>query len=155
MMGKTLIVVTLGMVLAMTGVTLAQAQEAEAPAPALDAGTPPGAPGAPQAGETDEPLDVLGQIVQAARSGNWRLVASGALVLVMFCLRRFRDRVTWFGTSRGGATLAMGLALAGAFASALATSAPIDWRLVTGAIGVAFTGVGGYHWFRRVLGIES
>ena len=45
----------------------------------------------------------------------------------------------------------MVLSLMGAFSAALATGAAISVNLVLSAVGVAFTAVGGWQWFKRLF----
>jgi hypothetical protein len=115
------------------------ATEADAPAEA-----------APEAAQKD-PIGALLSLVEAVRGGQWRLVASLALGLLMFGLAKVRDKVKWFSGDRGGAVLVGVLALAGALSTALASDASIDWRLFLGAAGVMWTAVGGYTWIKRLI----
>lgn len=98
-----------------------------------------------------DPFEVLGKIVEAAGSGNWRLVAAFALVLVMMVVGKFRDRLAIFRGDRGGALLVMVLALGGAVSTALMTDKPLDVSLFLGAVGTAFTAVGGFQWVKRLM----
>lgn len=97
------------------------------------------------------PVDTLGDLVSAVKDGNWRLVVSLLLGIVMFAGAKFRDKISWFKGDRGGAILAMILAMAGAVATALASDAAMDWKLFLGAAGVAWTAVGGYTWIKRLF----
>ena len=45
----------------------------------------------------------------------------------------------------------MVLALGGASSTALLTPAELDWRLLLGAIGVAWTAAGGVQWAKRLI----
>lgn len=91
------------------------------------------------------------ELVQALRSGDWRLVAAFALIGIMIGLRRVRDKVPWFKGDRGGAIMIMLLSLAGAFSTSLATSAPVDAKMVLSAVAIAWTAVGGYTWLKRLI----
>lgn len=105
--------------------------------------------------ETQQEISgVLSQIVAAARAGHWRLVASGLLILTMLLLARFRqhDWLEWaFGGSRGGSILIGVLGILGGLASAIATDAPLDWRLLLGGLAVTWTAVGGVVWLRSLV----
>lgn len=103
-----------------------------------------------EAAEAD-PLGTAGDLVSAVREGNWRLVASLALALLMFGLSKVRDKIKWFKGDRGGAVLVGILGLAGAVATALAGDGPLDWKLLLGALGVTWTAVGGYTWVKRLI----
>lgn len=91
------------------------------------------------------------EFVQALRSGDWRLVAAFALVAIMIGLRRIRDKVPWLQGDRGGAIAVMLLSLAGAFTTSLSTDAPVDFKMVLGAVAIAWTAVGGYTWVKRLI----
>jgi len=98
-----------------------------------------------------DPAGSARELVAAIRGGNWRYVAALALAFMMFLLSRVRDKVKWFKGDRGGAILVGILAVAGALSTALASSGPIDWRLLLGAAGVMWTAVGGYTWLKRLI----
>lgn len=102
-----------------------------------------------------DPVGLALDIVEAVQSEQWRLVAAFALSLMMFLLSKFRKRLTFFrelfGGDRGGAILVMLLAVMGAMVTALMTTVPINWQFFIGAVGVAWTAVGGYTWLKRLL----
>ena len=125
----------------------ALAAPAAAPAPAAEAAE---APDLAERAEAD-PLAVGLELVDAVRKGNWRLAIALGLALLMVLGAKARDKVKWFRGDRGGALLVMGLSLAGALATALASDAALDWKLFLGAAGVAWTAVGGYTWFKRLV----
>lgn len=100
---------------------------------------------------TADPFDVVGKIVEAASSGNWRLVAAFALVLVMMVVGKFRAKLAVFRGDRGGALLVMTLALGGGLSTALMTDKPINANFVLGVVGTAFTAVGGFTWVKRLM----
>lgn len=115
----------------------------------------PGIAVSPQPAVTPAPADPLttgGDLIQAVRSGQWRLAASLALALLMLLLGKARN-ASWspFKGDRGGAILVGLLAFAGALSTALATSAPLDWKLLLGTMGVLWTAVGGYTWIKRII----
>lgn len=96
-------------------------------------------------------VSVLRDIVDAGREGQWRLVASGALVFAMWCLRNVREKVKWFQGDVGGNVLVALLSLAGALASSLATDMPIDGKMFISAIVIAWTASGGYTFWKKCL----
>lgn len=106
------------------------------PAVAPDAATWPGGP--------DE-------LVEAFRSGDWRLVAAFALIALMIGLRRVREFVPQLRGDRGGAILVMLLSLAGALSTSLATDAPVDAKMFLSAVAITWTAVGGYTWIKRLI----
>jgi hypothetical protein len=98
--------------------------------------------------DSSEISGLLTDLVKNVQDGNWRMAVSAALFLLMFGLRLLK--LPFLQGDRGGAISVMVLALAGAFATALASGAPITLSLVGGAVGVAFTAVGGFTWVKRV-----
>lgn len=98
-----------------------------------------------------DPFGTVQAIVNATKTGNWRLVASLLLAVLMLALSKVRDKIAWFSGDRGGAVLVMVLALCGTLSAALATSVPISASLIFGALGVCWTAVGGYSWVRRLI----
>lgn len=98
-----------------------------------------------------DPIGVAGELLKAAKEGNWRLFAALLLTVCMVVLSRVREKVKWFKGDRGGSVLVMALAMAGAVATALMTDAKMDWKLFVGAAGVAWTAAGGYTWAKRLI----
>lgn len=111
-----------------------------------DAGIVTPAPGTPAA----DPAGTVRSIVEAIGNGHWRLAVAGALALLMVAGVRWGAGL--FGTTdRGKAIAVMVLALLGVFSATLATSAPLTWGVIWGALGVAFTAVGARQWLSRML----
>ena len=100
---------------------------------------------------SDDPLEAVASLVSSIKNGQWRHAASFALVLVMLGIGKFRDKVSWFKGDRGGTLLVGGLALLGGLASALAADQSIDFSLLTGAIGVGLTAIGGYTGVKKLI----
>ncbi len=126
----------------------APAVEPEAPA---EPPAPEEAPAEADPLADKNPASTASEVVADVRSGDWRHAIAGLLVLVMFGLRSVRDKIPWFKGDRGGAALVLGLGVAGGIATALYTSAPLDWRLFAGAIGAATSSVGAYTLVKRIL----
>lgn len=95
---------------------------------------------------------LVGDVYNAVKGGQWRLAAAGVLALLMLALAKVREK-SWspFKGDRGGAVLVLLLALAGAFGTALASSAPIGLDLIVGALGTAVAAAGGYAIVRRLI----
>lgn len=111
----------------------------------------PGTVATPTTPKTAEPEVMTEDIIKAVRSGQWRMAASLALGLIMLFLGKVRDKVKWFKGDRGGALLVALLAFAGALSTALASDAPLDWKLLLGTLGVMWTAVGGYSWIKKLI----
>lgn len=153
-MKLTMILSSVALMLALCGVASAQ------PAEVLDAGAEVAVPvdveAAPATTPSIEadPIGTVETLVKSIREGNWRLVAALALGLLMLGLAKARE---WgpvaklFSGDRGGAILVAVLALGGALSAALLSSASLDWKLFVGALGVAWTAVGGYTWAKRLI----
>ena len=99
----------------------------------------------------EDPAKVIGEIVQNIKDGKWRPVAAAVLALLMLGLGRFRKKLKIFDGDRGGAVLVMVLSLGGALATTLASDAKFDLNLVLAMVVTAWTAVGGYTWFKRII----
>jgi hypothetical protein len=99
----------------------------------------------------EDPIGSIQLFIESIKTGNWRMVGSLALVLIMLILSKVRDKIKFFSGDRGGAVLVMLLGLLGGFSAALAADATFDWKLVLGIVGTVWTGVGGWTWFKRLV----
>lgn len=99
----------------------------------------------------EDPVGTAAEVVNDIRAGNWREAVVGLLALLMFGLVRVRDKIKIFKGDRGGAALVMVLAVVGSLTVALATEAPLDWRLFLGAATAAWTAAGAVGWFKRII----
>lgn len=117
-----------------------------------DDGADAGAPEVPvDTPVADDPAGAVERFITAVREGNIRIAVGLGLSLLMIVLARIRKKVPWFSGDRGGAILVMLLSLLGAFGTALLSDATLDYKLILGAIGVAWTAVGGYTWVKRLI----
>jgi ABC-type transport system substrate-binding protein len=97
-----------------------------------------------------DPSSTAKQVVRDVRGGNWRLAAAGVLLLLMTAGVRWGGKL--FGKSdRGKAIAVMVLSLLAALGTSLGTSMPLDYKLISGAVGVAWLAVGGRQWLSRFL----
>ena len=99
----------------------------------------------------EDPLGEAAEVVNAIKSGNWRMAAAGLLAFLMLGLGKVRHKVKWFDGDRGGAVLVGILGFGGALSTALASGVALDLQLFIGAFGVVFTAVGGYTWLKRLI----
>jgi len=142
--------------IAVPGMSYGQPSDDPAVAPSVDPAAAPAEDNVNKAPDTAEvkELDVgqiLYEIVKDIRGGNMRHVAVGVLLLLMFALRKLRNKLKIFRGDRGGSILVMLLALGGAFSTTLATSQPIDFKMVLSTAIMAFTAVGGYTWVKKMI----
>lgn len=98
-----------------------------------------------------DPSGVMTDIARSIRDGGgWRYAGAGVLVLLMALGIRFQLRI--FGkTVRGRAIAVMAFSTAGAIVTTLVTPIPFTPKLLVGAVGLAWTAVGGRAWLKSVL----
>ncbi len=107
-----------------------------------------------------DPLGSVDDLLHALEGGNYRMAVALALGLVMLALGKVRHHVKWFAGDRGGVVLAASLGFMGALSAALASSAPIDFRLFATAAEVTLIAIGGYTaivraWKPKVVAIPE
>ena len=95
--------------------------------------------------------DPLADLVDAARSGDGRVIAAALLVLTMTALRDFRGGVKWFSGDRGGVLFLFLMSLLGAVSTSLAAAAPIDLTMVASALQISVLAAGGYTAVKRLV----
>lgn len=96
-------------------------------------------------------VDLVADMVQSIRAGNWRYAAAFALSLLVLAFGGVRDRVKWFRGDRGGVVAIFVLSFGGALATSLLGSAPIDATMALTSVSVAVTAIGGFTAFKRFL----
>jgi len=128
----------------------AEIEEAPAAPEAAEAPAEPAKATPVEAAEKD-PLGEAAEVVNAIKSGNWRMAAAGLLAFLMLGLGKIRGKVKWFDGDRGGAVLVGILGFGGGLSTALASGVALDFQLFLGAFGVVFTAVGGYTWIKRLI----
>lgn len=98
-----------------------------------------------------DPGGFLASILAAAKSGQWRLLAAGLLMALVWAARRFGAKAwPWLATDRGGAALVMLLAILGGIATTLGASDTITFGLFVNSLSVAFTAAGGWAILKKV-----
>ena len=91
----------------------------------------------------------------AVTSHNWALVASLAVIAVVYVLRKFAGpKLKWITTDRGGAFLVIVVSVAGALANALLAGAHVGWGVLLTALQVGLGAAGGWAVVRKLLGIS-
>ncbi len=99
----------------------------------------------------NDPVGVGLDVINDAKKGNWKAAIAGILSLVMFALKRLREKTTLFSGQRGGAILVMALGLLGFFATGLAAGVDVDLNLFVSGFITTLVAVGGFTWFRDLL----
>ncbi|WP_254625390.1 hypothetical protein [Myxococcus sp. CA051A] len=91
-------------------------------------------------------------VFDAVTARNWALVASLAVVAVVYALRRFGGTLfPWLASSRAGAVLALLVAVAGAVANALVAGESFTWTLLLKALGIGLGAAGGFSVLKALL----
>jgi hypothetical protein len=94
------------------------------------------------------------QVFDAVHTGNFKLAAAFALVLVVALIRKGSQYFTpfkWFTTDKGGALLALLGGVFGAVASGLVAGHAFNLELVTDGMVVGFTAAGGWTAVKKFL----
>lgn len=110
-------------------------------------------PGADGIGTSpSDPGDLLPSMLNAAKSGQWRLLAGLLLGVLVWATRKWGARlVPWLGTDRGGAVLVLVLGLLGGVATTLAGDQPLSWSLLVDSLSMAFGAAGGYAVTKKLV----
>jgi len=121
---------------------------------AQDMGSGSGA-GAPVVSAPAQGLgDFLTAIFNAIQKHDWRVLAASALMLVVFLARTYGSKIPTIGpklaTDRGGAALALGLALVGGLANAFASGASYSFSMFADSLIVAVTAAGGFNLVKKL-----
>lgn len=99
-----------------------------------------------------EAIDTAGVAYEAIRAGEWRLAMAALLVLLVAGARRWGARLSpWLATDRGGAVLALGLAVGLEVAAVLVLDAPLGFTALLYALTTAVAAAGGRQLLRRLL----
>lgn len=106
----------------------------------------------------DDPVDTIGQFVQAVKAGDWREATGLALILavalMLWAARKFSSVGDWIKERDWAGVLVTFLAaLLGALGSALLGEQPVDLDLFVAAFRVGVAAVAGYAvlWKKLVL----
>lgn len=116
----------------------------------VDKGTVTPGAGTPAAKVQADPIGTAKTALDDARAGHWRLLFASILAAIMVLGIKFAPGL--FGkTDRGKAIMVMVLAVLGTLSAALAASSALSLSLISGAVVLAFTAVGGRAWISRLL----
>lgn len=100
----------------------------------------------------DDPGAFVSSVLNAAKAGQWRLLAGFLLVGLVWAARKWGSgAVPWLKTDRGGAALVLVLALLGGIATTLLSGQAFAWGLLVNSLSMAFTAAGGYAVLKKIL----
>lgn len=118
----------------------------------VDAGPASGVGTSPSIDPGTDPGGTVTSVLNAAKGGQWRLLAGLLLSLLVWAARRWgASTIPWLKTDRGGATLVLALALLGGVAATLAGDQPFAWGLLLNSLSMAFTAAGGFAIVKKIL----
>lgn len=102
---------------------------------------------------TPENLEAFARIIlEAVQSSNWSLLASLALVALVWASRKFlAPKVPFLGTDAGGALLALAGGAAGAILTAVMAGSAFSWPLVLLGLKTGFTAAGGWAVIKKLI----
>lgn len=87
----------------------------------------------------------LEEMLQAAKTSNWKLLAVGLVVLFTFVLRRFGGKLLpWLATDVGGVVSAFLVAAGGWVANLLAAGAKPSWASIIDILMMALAAMGAW-----------
>ena len=122
------------------------------------------APDGTVADPTDDLAKLAVMAIDAIRSGNWWLLASLALSVVLACVRKFGPGLlaskwpagaAWIKSDVGGAVLVLGLGMVGGVTTALVGGAPIGAALLLDAVKVSLGSAGGFVVVKKLFGFSQ
>jgi hypothetical protein len=131
-----------------------------APAFAQDAGSPD--MGASASVAPDPGVDAgafIKSAFDAAQRGDYRMFAALALIGVVYVARKYGAKVpgkigAFAASDRGGAALALGLAIVGGVSHALLAARPLGLSMLVSAVYISFLAAGGYSLVKKA-GVED
>jgi hypothetical protein len=103
----------------------------------------------------EDPVGALTQLVEAVRTGQWRMAAAVALSLLMFGWNWLR-KTDWLKSKidlskdRAGAISVLALAVAGGLLTSLAADAPLDYKMVLGGLWTAVEAAGLFVLIKKI-----
>jgi hypothetical protein len=143
---------TLGLVLAYAGASLADAGPIDAGA-VVNVSADAGVTAADVVKDVgDDPAGFAKDTYDAVKSGQWWLLASLIVIALTWAARKWGAKlVPWLKTDRGGTVLAFAVAFLGGLAHAVAAEGSPSWEMLQTSLKVALGAVGGYTGLRKTL----
>lgn len=99
----------------------------------------------------ENPLGAVGGLVSAIRDGDFRWAAAIALSILMLLFAKARDRFEFFKGDRGGVISVLALSTAGALATSLFSSAPVDVTMFLRAGEIGVLAMGGFLGIKQLF----
>lgn len=100
----------------------------------------------------DDPGGAVTSVLNAAKGGQWRLLAGLLLSLLVWGARSYGSKwVPWLKTDRGGAALVLALALLGGLATVLSGDSTLSFGTLANALSMAFSAAGGWVVAKKLL----
>ncbi len=99
-----------------------------------------------------DPGGAVTSVLNAAKGGQWRLLAGLLLSLLVWGARSYGAKwVPWLKTDRGGAALVLGAALLGGLATVLSGDSSLSLATLANALSMAFSAAGGWVIVKKLL----
>ncbi|HYE99606.1 MAG TPA: hypothetical protein VEJ18_11880 [Planctomycetota bacterium] len=100
----------------------------------------------------DDVGEIISKALEAARSGDYRMLAACLLVGIVWAMRKWGSEISpFFATDRGGAVLALAGGFVLALASLLISGAPFSVDVLVGGFQTALMAAGGWAVFSKLF----
>lgn len=100
----------------------------------------------------ETPTGILQMLLDAVKSGQWLLVGSLGLVVLVWALRQFGGKwMPFLKTDRGGALLAVASGLCTYTATALISGAAFSLQMLLAGLEMGVTAAGGYAILKKLF----
>lgn len=91
-------------------------------------------------------------VINAAKSGQWAMLAALGLVAVVWAVRKWgAPKLPFLATPEGGAVLNLATGFSGALLTALLGGTPFTWGLAWASLQVSILAAGGWSLFKSLL----
>lgn len=100
---------------------------------------------------SEDPVGFFKSTYDAAKSGQWWMLASFLVVALVWLARKFGKKIDWFNTDRGGAALALGIGIFGGMAHGILAGDSVSLGMLSESIKVTVGAMGGYVAVKKSL----
>lgn len=97
------------------------------------------------------PIGQAMDVASALKAKKWREGMAGLIVLLMGLFARYRKKIPWVNTDRGGALTVVALGLLGGLVAALNMPGEITAMTVLGSMSIGITAAGFFNVMSKVL----